>query len=214
MNRTAALFAASALIFAACGGTDEADPGVASLSNGTSTTAPADGAGTDEVDQEQAAIALTECLREQGLDIDDPTVDADGNVQLGRPNNISEGDGVRREFRTGFEACQDLAEGLGLGFGRADRTEIEDTLFEFAACMRDNGYDMPDPDFSNFGPGNENEGESGGPGQGGGPLGDIDQDDPDFEAAQEVCGELLAGFGPGGGRGLGGGPGAGGGEGG
>ncbi len=210
MNRTAALLVALALVFAACGGSDEATSEVASLSDASTTAAP-DSADAGPVDQEAAAIALTECLREQGLDIGDPTVDADGNVQLGRPDDLAEAEGVRGQFRAAFEQCQDALGGLTLGFGRSDRTEIEDTLIEYAACMRENGYDMPDPDFSNLGAdGEDGEGDGGGPGAGGGPLGAIDQDDPEFVAAQEVCGELLAGFGPGRGPGLGGGPGGGG----
>jgi hypothetical protein len=57
--------------------------------------------------------------------------------------------------------------------------------------MRDNGYDMDDPDFSSFGPGAEGE-----PAEGArvGPFGEIDQDDPDFVAANEACGEILGGL--------------------
>ena len=51
-------------------------------------------------------------------------------------------------------ACGELLEGATLGFREGfDRTELEDTLVEYAACMRENGYDMPDPDFSGSGAG-------------------------------------------------------------
>ena len=66
--------------------------------------------------------------------------------------------------------------------------------------MRSNGYEMDDPDFSNFGqPGQ-------GGGGGGGIFGPIDQEDPEFQAANEQCEDLLAGFR---GGGAGGGPGRG-----
>ena len=45
--------------------------------------------------------------------------------------------------------------------------------------MRDNDYEMNDPDFSNFGPGG-----GGGGGGGGGPFGVIDRDDPRFHRGQ------------------------------
>ena len=88
--------------------------------------------------------------------------------------------------------CPETIEGASLGRrgDDFDATAFQDTLLEFAACMRDNGYDMPDPDFSNSG---------GGPGTGGGgPFGEVDRSDPDFIAAEEACGDIMAGFrGPG-----------------
>ena len=59
---------------------------------------------------------------------------------------------------------------------------MEDLLVEYAGCMRDNGVDMPDPDFSG----------------GGGmiDLGIADPNDSTFQAADEACRSILAGFGP------------------
>ena len=48
---------------------------------------------------------------------------------------------------------------------------------------------MDDPDFTLGGPGSGDEG-----GQGGGPFGDLDVDDPAFQAAQEACSEILGGL--------------------
>lgn len=196
------------LVLAGCGGATDAEDAVASLSGVSSSVA--DDVAAADVDQEAAMLALTECLRENGVDIADPTVDADGNVQLGQ-SDVGDGEtggpepggGVLREA---FETCGDLLEGVALGFGQLDQTEFQDTLLEFASCMRDNGVDMPDPDFSSGGPG-DGDGE-GQPGEGG-PFGAVDLDDPVFQAAQEACGDILAWFGPGGGR-FGGGPGGGG----
>jgi hypothetical protein len=47
--------------------------------------------------------------------------------------------------------------------------------------MRDEGIDMPDPDFSG----------GGGLFRMGGPGSGIDPDDPDFRAAQETCQPIL-----------------------
>ncbi len=197
MKRLALLVAVLALVAAACGGSSEAG-GVASLSGDTDTTSAGDDADPAEIDQEEAVIALTECLREQGVDLEDPSVDSDGNVRLGQPD-LDGIDDPREVLGEAFEACEDSLDGVVLGFGRPDDTEIQDTLYEFAACMRDNGYDMPDPDFSSFGPGG---GDGSADGEGGvrGPLGDLDLDDPAFQAAQGACEDILAGFGPGGGR--------------
>lgn len=194
--RRLVLVAAFATLAAACGGGASTE-GVASLSTSATSTAPLD----DGVEQsrEEALLAFAECMRDNGVDIEDPTVDADGNLRLtppgGEPGRIAPGDD---DFREAREACGELLDGAALAFGGDfDRTELEDTLVAFAECMRDNGYDMPDPDFSSFGPG---------AGGGGGPFGGIDRDDPTFQAAAEACGDILAGFaGPGAGRPGGGG---------
>ncbi len=71
-----------------------------------------------------------------------------------------------------LDVCQGHLENVTFGHGSADLTGREDELLAFAVCMRDNGYDMPDPDFSGDGHG------------GAGPFGDaIDTDDPAFQTA-------------------------------
>jgi len=198
MRSRVVLFAAVlALVAAACGGSDASD-GVASLESEATDTTVADGA-VAGVDVEQALIEFAACMRENGVDMEDPTVDADGNVQFGRF-----GGGRGQPGEAGFdreavfaarEACAPYIEGVTLGFrGERDQEAFQDTLVEFAQCMRDNGVDVDDPDFSNFGPGGGNDGEPGG-----GPFGDLDRSDPTFQAAQDACGDILGGFGPGGG---------------
>jgi hypothetical protein len=199
------LIAVLALVAAACGGSGSDDgEGVASLTDANSALDDAAAAAEeipDPVDAEQALLAFTQCLRDEGLDIADPTVDSDGNPRLSRPD-FGE-DGPPEGFRESAEACQELLEGVTLGRQQRDLTEFQDTFLEFASCMRDNGYDMPDPDFSNFGQPGQGQGQGGG-----GPFGQIDREDPDFVAASEACGDILGGIGRGG---FGGRPGGGGG---
>ena len=185
--RLLALVAIFALIAVACSSAEGADRGVVSLEDAepAGTLAVGDDAVADQT-EEEALLAFTACLRDQGLDVADPTVDADGNLQLTRPTG---GQGTanfdRQAFRDAREACEGLLDGVTLGFGGdLDLTEFQDSLLEFAQCVRDNGYDMADPDFTNFG-------EPGQGGPGGGPFGEIDFDDPAFEAAQEACGDIL-----------------------
>lgn len=176
------------LAVAACSGNDEPE-GVASLDTTTTsapvgTTVPA-----EEIDQEQAVIALVECLRDQGLEIDDPTVDADGNVQFPEPdpNNPIDQD----ELEAALAGCEEELSEVVVGFTQDfDFTALQDTLLEYAECMRANGFDLPDPDFTNLG--------FGGDGPPTGPFGDVDFNDPDFIAANEECDEVLAGLGFGG----------------
>ncbi len=196
-TRVLVLLLALGLIVAACGGSDESDSGVATLETGDTVAAveQSDVDADEEVDAEQAMMALAACLRDEGLDIQDPTVDADGNVRFGGLRGGGGEDAAaavdRETMRTAMNACQEQLEGVALGFGGRDFdiTELQDTLVEYAACMRDNGYDMPDPDFSSFGPG------SGEPGEGGrGPFGAVDFDDPDFLSAQQACEDVLGGL--------------------
>ncbi len=193
---------AFALVAVACDG-DAAVDDVASL-EGTGTTVASDQT-AEEVSTEEALLEFSACMREQGVDMADPTVDADGNVQIQPPQGAGAGaDFDFDEIQPAFEECQSFLEDVTLGFQDADLTELQDDLLEFAACMRDNGYDMDDPDLSAFGAG------GGGGGDGppaGGPFGEIDQDDPAFQAASAACQDILAGvgFGPGGGARGGGG---------
>lgn len=205
-----ALIAAVALVAAACGDGDGGTADVASLEN-TDTLAPV-AAGdleatdqteatttTEALDAEEALLAFTQCMRDNGVEISDPEMDADGNLRLSRPTGAGDGEFDREAARAARDACSEFLDGVAQGFRNVDQTELQDNLLAYAQCIRDNGYeDMGDPDLSNFGPG-------AGPGQGGGPFGEIDREDPDFIAADEACRELLGGFGPGSGRGPGGG---------
>jgi hypothetical protein len=186
------LLIAFALLVAACG--DEGDDAVASLADTTPTTLQAETAG---VDSEELLLEFSQCMRDNGVpNFPDPTLDADGNI---RPfgNGGGQGDlGVDRDtIQAAQEECIPIVEDLALNFFRANRGQIEDLLYEFASCMRDEGVDMPDPDFSE------------GPLAGGGPFGDIDREDPEFQEAAETCSDVFGAGGfrlPGEGRGPGG----------
>ena len=176
-----------ALVAAAC--SDSGDSAeIATLETDSANTSEDDSeAGGDPVAQSEAAmLAFTQCLRDQGIDVDDPTMDADGNMQL-PPINIEMPDVVAdpdelpdmSEFEDMIAPCEEHLEGVVSTFSSADTTEIEDMLLAYAECMRDNGVDMPDPDFSS----------------GGGvvDLGAIGGEQ--FEAAEAACSPLLADLG-------------------
>jgi hypothetical protein len=178
------------LLAAGCGGTDGDNDGVASLrgNDGATTTTNAG------ADREQALLDFARCMREQGVPIQDPQVDSQGNLRL-QPGQRGLGDVDQATLDKAREACQKHLEGVTQGFTPEDRTRAQDTLVKYASCMRQNGYDMPDPDLS----------------QGGrGFFGTIDQDDPAYQKAHEACKQHLAqlqGGGAGGGGNSGGGSG-------
>ena len=100
------------------------------------------------------------------------------------------------EFEAADEACQPILEAVEGSFPELDpeqEQEMRDQALEFAECMREHGIDMPDPVFDAEGGARVevNVGD-GGPGAGG-----IDFDDPDFQEAQEACGEEGGFTGPG-----------------
>jgi hypothetical protein len=166
------------LLAAACGGADS-DSGVASLESETQAE-QAEDTTVDSASQEEAVMAFTVCLRDEGLDVDDPIVDDQGNLRPPRPREIESMD---REVAQGaFESCNVYLEDVTFGLDSQDRTEREDELLAFASCVRENGYDMPDPDFSTERT----------PGQGGGgPFGGLDREDPAFQTALAACSDIF-----------------------
>ena len=168
-----------ALLAAACGGDDNGEPGVATLDD---TVAPVSDGSDIAVDTEQQLLQFATCMREQGIDLPDPTVDADGNVQVVPPPGFQPGD--LEEIFDAAEQCQQFLEGVTLGFDTTDLAAATDLLLDFAGCMRDNGFDLPDPDFSFVLDDPANAPTAG-------PFGDIDLDDPDFAAAFAACDDIV-----------------------
>jgi hypothetical protein len=157
----------------ACGDSGSDDGGVASLSG--------DGAsGADSEDAEQEALDWARCMRDEGVDIPDPETDEDGNIQRGRIQ-VGPGSDIQPEE---FEAAQEVCgEPPGSEMSPQDEAAMQDAALEFAQCMRDKGYDMPDPDVSNGGM--RIQGDSG-----------IDMNDPQVQEDMNECQEAFAGLGP------------------
>jgi hypothetical protein len=175
------LILAFGLLAAACS-SGSADSGVASL-DGASADVETEAVDASTASEEEAVIAFTACLRDEGLEVEDPVVDDQGNLRPPRFRDIETVD--REAADAAFETCAPYLDGVTFGLDSEDRTEREDSLLAFAECARDNGYDMPDPDFSGAGT----------PGAGGGgPFAGIDKDDPAFQSALEACSDV---FGPG-----------------
>ena len=203
MKRWLLAVAAMSLVVAACSAGSGAS-GVATLEDTAEDRAAIQGQADDgtasEVTQEEALLEFAACMRENGVeDFEDPSLSADGGVGFTFRGGVDGADIDREVIRAAMETCREELDGvaLGPGGGDFDLTEIQDQLIAFAACMRDQGVDMPDPEIG---------GEPGA----GGPFGDVDFEDPDVQAAMEICqaefgGEVRV---PGAGRGPGGGDGA------
>jgi hypothetical protein len=175
-----------ALVAAACGG-DDAGDGVASIddvvASGAADSETTQPPSEDSDSDEDAVLQFAACMRDRNIDFPDPTVDAEGNVGFDFAALEGLVDMDQEELESAFESCVSLLAGVSFGFERIFETEFQDDVVVFAGCMRENGIDMPDPDFSGI-----TEGRQLFPGW------EPELGDPDFEAAFEACEELLPGI--------------------
>ena len=163
--------------------------------------------------REQAFLKFSQCMRDHGIDMPDPTTDSNGNLQMSRPTNIQfNNQADRQKLRTASQACRSNLKGILQQFTPQQRAQLQDNLLKLAQCMRANGVNMPDPNFSQA------------PDTGGSRrefFGGINRNDPKVQQALQTCRTKVfggqtgnGGFGPGGGGGgffFGGGGGRGGG---
>jgi hypothetical protein len=84
-------------------------------------------------DQDAARVRLTQCLREQGVDVPD-------NPGAGDVAAIDR-DKLREAMNGPCSRYQSEAFG---NLSDEDRQELQDRFQKFAQCMRDNGVDVPD----------------------------------------------------------------------
>lgn len=214
---TTALLVAMGVLIAGCGGDGDGEDGVASLDAGEGEVTQA----ADDADTEEALMDWVECMRDEGIALDDPVRDDDGNVQISGPGiHIGGGPGSAsgpppdapdvadedlpdpETMESARDACGDPPPMAAGERGEVDEQAMQETMLAFAECMRAEGAtDFPDPDFSGSGPGGvatERETEEGPSGDGEptnrvmiGPFGEIDLEDPTISAAFEACEDVL-----------------------
>lgn len=170
---------AVALALAACG----------SSSDGAAATTASAAGGPSGRDR----AALAACMRAQGVELPTPPAgarryrDGDGGPPQGAPRGgpvIIGGFGrdrsgaESRRLQAAFEKCggRFMRGGPGAARGRAGAPSTA-ALRRFTACVRRNGYDLPDPNTSGDGPAFDGS--------------KVDRDDPAFIRASRACQELL-----------------------
>jgi hypothetical protein len=135
-----------ALLATACGTGKNASAEVASLGSTSATTPDT----TSPVDTQDALLKYAACMRENGIDMADPTFDADGNPTGGGFGPGSGIDPQSDEFQKAQTACSDLLQGVqfgGRGRNGIDREAIQNSFNDFTACLRDDGLDVDDITF-------------------------------------------------------------------
>jgi hypothetical protein len=169
-------FAVLAAAAAGCGGSGS-EPEVAELPE-AAETAQVEGATTTTAaprDPRDALVDFTRCLREQGIDIPDPDFDATPAEVRERLREAGiDVDDPR--LQAAVRVCQPLLVGILQSLSPEQVQAFRDAFVEYARCMREQGVDLPDPDFSGgfdiFG-------------------GAVDPDDPAFQAANEECARIF-----------------------
>jgi hypothetical protein len=152
-------------LLAACGSSDDtgSDDGVASL--GSTTTSPDGDEQTTEtsLDPQEAMLAYTECMRDEGIDMPDPVFIDEGDGKSGGAIAISRAEGGEddgplidfdsEEFKAAEETCKPIMdEAVGsIEVDPEQQAEMREQMLEFAQCMRDQGIDFPDPEFGDNG---------------------------------------------------------------
>ena len=92
-------------------------------------------------------MALTECLREQGIEVLDPVVDADGNVDKPELAEGVEWDRKRwgKPGRRASITWKGLPGGKKSDSDASEQAEQLDQYIALATCLREKNYDLDDP---------------------------------------------------------------------
>ena len=151
---------------AACGGASSSgNDGVVSLATPTASPDPA-ASPTASLDPEDAMQAFTACMKEHGVDIgvavvadsgtggtiSGPSVSGSAPGTAGKPQTGGGTEFDPKTLEAADEACRDLLPSGMQGDPNATiPPEQVEQLLAFAKCMRDHGFDFPDPQFSGNG---------------------------------------------------------------
>ncbi|MGW9349807.1 hypothetical protein SAMN05421803_11525 [Nocardiopsis flavescens] len=92
--------------------------------------------GTREPTTEEAMVDFAACMRENGFDMPDP--EGDG-VSIGMPAAGADDE----ELMAALESCEEL---LPVDENAPSEEEVFERHLLMAECMREEGYDMPDPE--------------------------------------------------------------------
>jgi hypothetical protein len=153
--------AALSLGLAACGGDPESE-----ASAGT-------GAEPSQEQIRESAVKFAQCMRENGVEnFPDPQPDGGMAIRVGPESGIDP-----EEMEAAQKECEHLQEDIRPQMSEADQAEFKEKALEHARCMREHGIDMPDPEFSGDGKVTMKM-----------KRGEVNPEDPEFQAAQEACG--------------------------
>jgi hypothetical protein len=200
------LAALGALVVAGCGSSSSSSSEAASTASAATETGGSEAgeSGGSEAGGEGAAAGgapggfeISEeaqaCLKEQGVELPEFKAGQGGppnggeipegaEPPAGAPQNgeLPEG-GNFKKMQEAFKTCGVEMQGgpNGAGAGGQNSAAFKTQVTEYVACVRENGYELPEPNLS-----------------GKGPVFDeskVDQEDPEFKKASAKCQGLLRG---------------------
>lgn len=158
----------TALVVSACSGSDKSDSGVARLEDtqpaepaiksagptnpqADTPTPLASKANATEQTDEEILTNFAACLRDHGLVAPDPEVNPDGSLDLlAFRQSIGQSNPGILNSPALLQCLPLLAEAtFAQPPSPEDEVELQDNILLFAQCLRDDGVDVPDPEFSN-----------------------------------------------------------------
>ncbi len=111
--------------------------------------------GTEEQAFDEWNAAFDECMKEQGVDLEQFRTQAstgDGEGEADQQASVTVPDDLDMElFEAANETCLTEVGDPPAQPGAPDEEELQATMLAFAECMREAGYDYPDPEFSGNG---------------------------------------------------------------
>lgn len=146
-RRITTALAAFALVGAlgACGGDDDE-------ATGDPTTGEDDSPSSEGTDPADAALEYAQCMRDHGVNMEDPEVGSDGEMSINLDGDTA--GATDEELQAAEDECKPI-----LDEAQPDRDPIspeelaerQDQAVQMAQCMRDRGWDMPDPEVEEGG---------------------------------------------------------------
>tara|TARA_B100000029_G_scaffold497249_1_gene564628 strand:+ start:1085 stop:1675 length:591 start_codon:yes stop_codon:yes gene_type:complete len=150
------LIAIVGLLITSCSGTENSSTSVESAELSQITVTP----GNVNFTEEQIATRYVDCLREKGFVLADPTVNYDGTIDwslikssIANTLDAETSDSAYINKNKREISLKECSVHLGDGViskenEQEDIIELQDDLLLLSECMRFNGVDVPDPDFS------------------------------------------------------------------
>jgi len=150
MKRLVPLLVVAVLALAGCSSNDSKGDDVASLTgDGPASGAPADGDDSSGTGSDaDAAAAFGKCMRENGMpDFPDPTVDENGVRFNGDPQKYMS----EPVAQTAMATCNHFIAAIQQRINEQNPGMMQESAQGLVDCLREKGYDVPDPQVSDDG---------------------------------------------------------------
>jgi hypothetical protein len=142
--RSIGLFVILAVLAAAFGAAASAQVATLGSPAPEASVAPASPA----PDGQQSLLDWAACMRENGVEMDDPRFGLEGELigGLGKDGSGSRTDIESETYQLAAETCAELLREIKAPADPEQQAERAEAMLAWAACMREAGLDIPDPD--------------------------------------------------------------------